>query len=134
VLDSSATLAWYFEDELTDALRALLKKIANSSAVAPSLWRFEVANGLQMAVRRKRIDAAYRDKSLINLAALPIHIDAECDSQVWTATVRLATNHGLTVYDAAYPELAQRRRLPLATLDMALAAAAKAAAVPLALS
>ena len=37
----------------------------------------------------------------------------------------------LTVYDAAYLELARRTGLPLATLDRELAAAARAAAVPL---
>jgi predicted nucleic acid-binding protein len=35
----------------------------------------------------------------------------------------------LTIYDAAYLELAQRKRLPLATLDIALARAARAAGV-----
>lgn len=129
VLDSSVTLAWHFEDESTDATRALLNRVADAGAVAPSLWRFEVANGLQMAVRRNRIDIAYRDRSLTSLAALDIRIDAESDGHVWSATVRLAEVHGLTVYDAAYLELAQRRRLPLATLDAALAKAASAAGV-----
>ena len=36
---------------------------------------------------------------------------------------------GLTAYDAAYLELAQRRRLPLATLDRALRDAATSAGV-----
>jgi len=47
----------------------------------------------------------------------------------WSATVKLADLHGLTIYDAAYLELAQRRRLPLATLDAALAAAARQSGV-----
>jgi predicted nucleic acid-binding protein len=64
-----------------------------------------------------------------NLAALDIEIDEESDAQVWSATVQLADRYRLTVYDAAYLELAQRSRLPLATLDVALATAAQAAGV-----
>jgi predicted nucleic acid-binding protein len=43
----------------------------------------------------------------------------------------LARRYRLTVYDAAYLELAQRQGVPLATLDGALAAAATAENVPL---
>ena len=64
-----------------------------------------------------------------NLAALNVEIDEGCDVQVWSATVRLADLYRLTVYDAAYLELAQRTRFPLATLDAVLATAARAAGV-----
>jgi predicted nucleic acid-binding protein len=43
----------------------------------------------------------------------------------------LARRHRLTVYDAAYLELALREVVPLATLDQALAAAAQAEGVSL---
>jgi len=75
-------------------------------------------------VRRGRHDAAFRDATLADLALLPIHIDPETDRQAWTATLRFAERHRLTLYDAAYLELAQRRDLPLATLDTELRAAA----------
>lgn len=132
VLDSSAALAWHFEDERTEEALALLNRVAESGAVAPALWQYEVANGLQVAMRRKRIDAAYRDRALANLAALDVAIDKDSDTHAWSATVRLAERHDLTVYNAAYLELAQRRRLPLATLDLALARAARAEGVELA--
>jgi predicted nucleic acid-binding protein len=45
--------------------------------------------------------------------------------------VRLARSYRLSVYDAAYLELALRNRIGLATLDAALARAAKAESVPL---
>ena len=108
----------------------VLQYVVAQGGVAPSLWRFEVANGLQMAIRRKRIDAAYRAASLVDLAVLPIAIDPDSDRHVWTATVQLAEQHGLTIYDAAYLELAQRRRLPLASLDRALRQAAISIGVP----
>jgi predicted nucleic acid-binding protein len=126
VIDASLTMTWYFEDEATPATDAVLDRIAEGGAVVPVLWRLEVANGFQSAIRRKRISAAYRDESLAALAQLPITVDADTDTHAWTSTLRLAERFGLTVYDACYLELAQRRRLPLATLDKALRKASAA--------
>lgn len=107
--------------------------MAERGAVVPSLWRLEVANGLLAAVRRGRLTAARRDALLAALLDMDIAIDTETDLHAWSGTVRLAEAHGLTAYDAAYLELAQRRRLPLATLDAALAQAAREAGVALSL-
>ena len=129
VLDSSATLAWVYSQETTEAISEVLARLTDRGAWVPSLWRLEVANVLEMNVRRGRHDAAFRDASLADLAVLPIGIDAETDRQAWGATVRLAARHRLTLYDAAYLELAQRRGLPLATLDKELRDAATAEGV-----
>lgn len=126
VLDGSLALAWQFEDEQTEPILALLDRVVEDGAIVPPLWRYEVANGLQIAIRRRRIDARRRDRALAYLSALDISIDQESEMHAWSATVRLAERHGLTVYDAAYLELAERRRLMLATLDEALARAARA--------
>ena len=66
---------------------AVLTQVAESGAAVPSLWRLEVANALQMAVRRKRIDAAFCDASRTDLRALAIDIDPDTDQQAWTATL-----------------------------------------------
>jgi predicted nucleic acid-binding protein len=95
------------------------------------LWRIEVANVLEMKVRGRRNDAVFRDNALTNLSLLPISIDQETDRQAWGATLRLAERHRLTLYDAVYLELALRRGIPLATLDIELRAAAKAEGVGL---
>jgi len=126
VVDASLAIAWYFEDESNEATEGVLDRVTESGAVVPGLWRLEVANAFQMAVRRKRIDAAYRDASLGELALMPITVDDETNSYAWTTTLRLAERFSLTLYDAAYLELAQRRSLPLATLDRNLRAAAPA--------
>ncbi len=124
VLDSSIALAMLYGDEATPAIQKILKKIVREGAWVPSLWRLEVANGLQGSVRRKRIDAAFRDASLADLAALPIETDEHTNDFAWSATLRLAERCGLTLYDASYLELALRLNLPLATLDKELRAAA----------
>jgi predicted nucleic acid-binding protein len=63
VLDASVTLSWYFEDERTPAANAVLDGVVATGAVVPSLWRAEVANGLRMALRRKRIDVNFRNQA-----------------------------------------------------------------------
>jgi predicted nucleic acid-binding protein len=129
VIDSSAALAWVYSEETTEAIAEVLARMTARGAWVPALWRLEVANVLQMSVRRGRHDAAFRDAALADLAVLPISIDADTDRQALGATLRLAARHRLTLYDAAYLELAQRRGLPLATLDQELRDAAAAEGV-----
>ena len=129
VIDASATLAWILQDEHTVETDRLFDAIANTGAVVPSLWRLEVANALQLSVRRGCISQKYRDASLKSLKALPITVDSETDAQAWDDTLKFAELYRLTVYDAAYLELALRRQLPIATRDNQLADAARAASV-----
>jgi predicted nucleic acid-binding protein len=124
VLDSSATLAWIFADEATATIRRLFEQVADDGAVVPALWRLEVANVLTGAVRRGRIDADFRQEALADLALLDITADPHTDARAWGETLSLADRFGLTLYDAAYLELARRRDLPLATLDGELRSAA----------
>jgi predicted nucleic acid-binding protein len=131
VLDSSVTIAWIYNEETTPPVLEVLDRIIASGAWVPALWRMEVANVLEMKVRRRRINAEFRDEALADLSLLPITIDAETDQHVWSATLQLAVRHQLTVYDAVYLELAVRRGLPLATLDRELRAAAQAEGVTL---
>jgi predicted nucleic acid-binding protein len=131
VIDASLTVAWYFEDETTPATDAILERVSEAGATVPTLWRLEVVNAFQSAIRRKRITAPYRDQSLAELTQMPITIDADTNVYAWTTTLRLAERFALTIYDSAYLELAQRRSLPLATLDAALREAAAALGVTL---
>jgi len=126
VLDSYVTLAWVYAAETTGAISDVLARVIESGAWVPALWRLEIANVLEMGVRKGRSDAAFRDAALADLALLPITVDQETDRHAWGATVKLAARHRLTLYDAAYLELARRRSLPLATLDAELRVAAAA--------
>lgn len=131
VLDSSATLAWIYGDETTEAIRLLYERIADQGALVPTLWRLEVANALTLAVRCGRIDTEFRDAALRDLAVLDIITDRQTDAHAWDGTLHLADAHRLTLYDAAYLELALRYALPLASLDRNLCAAANRAGVVL---
>jgi len=131
VLDSSVTLAWLYSDEITEAIRRIFEAVAEHGAVAPTLWRLEIANSLTVAVRRGRIDKEFRHAALSDLATLEITMDPQTGTNAWGQTLQLADQFGLTVYDAAYLELAVRRRLPLATLDEKLRAGATGCGVEL---
>jgi predicted nucleic acid-binding protein len=129
VLDSSATLAWIYSDEVTEGIRQLFDSVADTGALVPALWRLEVANSLTIAVRRGRIDAEFRRAALEDLALLDITTDNQTDTHAWAETLQFADRFRLTLYDAAYLELAHRRGVPLATLDEDLSAAALALGV-----
>jgi len=131
VLDSSATLAWSLDDEQDYAPGLLDAVTAAETAVVPMHWLLEVANGLCMAVRRRRLALDEPILVLAHIRELPIIIDLETTSRGWQEIPALAKTHGLTVYDAAYLELAMRLDAPLATLDQELSRAARAAKVPL---
>jgi predicted nucleic acid-binding protein len=129
VVDASLALSWLFLDEQTSERMKILDQVSASGAMVPSLWRLEMANALQFSVRRQRITSAYRDAAIHKLSLLPIQTDSETNVRAWTHTLHLADLHCLTVYDACYLELAIRSRLPLATRDVELIAAAGNAGV-----
>ncbi len=124
MLDNSVALAWCFEDEQTPSVMAVLDRVTEFGAVAPLLWPLEALNGLLVAERRRRVSASRRQTLAGFLRDLPIVLDLGTADHAWDMTARLAERFALTTYDASYLELAQRRQLPLASLDQALLAAA----------
>jgi predicted nucleic acid-binding protein len=128
-VDSSIALAWLLPDERAQDVDALADRLERDAAIAPSLWPLEVGNALVTARRRDRLTDRDVERLLGSLRELPVEIEAP-PPEPWLANlVALARKHGLTVYDSAYLELAQRRRVPLATLDARLAAACNATGV-----
>jgi len=127
VVDASVVLAWALQ-EAHNTATAALRRIENDEAVVPGLWWFEVRNGLLINERRGRITEAETTRFLQRIARLSTGVGGTPDETVLLA---LARRHRLTVYDAAYLELALREGLVLATLDEALARAAQAEQVRL---
>ncbi len=131
VLDASVAIAWVTEEQRTPAIQAVFDRLQREVACVPSLWWLEIANVLQMGVRRKRYSPSDRDAHLRDLAKYTIRTDPHTKTHAWTGTLTLADRHVLTLYDAAYLELALRRNFPLATLDRELRQAATVEGVPL---
>jgi predicted nucleic acid-binding protein len=123
VVDVSVTAVWAFQDEQHPIASAALDLMPGDGALAPSLWWYELRNVLLVNELRRRLTSADTAEFLRDLAELRITIDTD---PIEDAIFTLARRHRLTFYDAAYLELALRSRSPLATLDDALAAAARA--------
>src|SRR5258707_4806691 len=101
VLDASVTAAWFLTDKMDEAADGALDRLIDGAASVPWLWLFEVRNLLVVAEKRGRIDRAETSQALEMLAALNIIIDTAPDSDM---VMRLARQHRLSVYDAAYLE------------------------------
>jgi predicted nucleic acid-binding protein len=130
VIDASITASWCFDDEATDASRALLRSLPDRQVVVPVLWHAECANLLVTAQRRHRVSTERCAELLELLGGLPIETDDETD-RIRGPVFRLAEAHQLTIYDAVYLELVSRRGIALATRDKALRRAAVAIDVAL---
>jgi predicted nucleic acid-binding protein len=132
VIDGSTALGFLLADEEPESATRVLDAIENGvPTIVPAHWCVEVANGLIMAERRKRVSQAEASEALNLVAALPVVTDEQTAQRAFSDTAALARQYGLTIYDAAYLELAMRRGASLATTDGALAKAAKAAGVPI---
>jgi predicted nucleic acid-binding protein len=132
VVDASVALAAVLPGEVrgSDAMQ-LMETVAKLGARVPSHWSLEVCNGILLAERRARISADIGDELRQEMDDLPVEVDSETRRGAFGITTALARRHRLTVYDAAYLELALRLALPLATFDTPLARAAAAEGVAL---
>ena len=121
IADASVGVAWAVPSQASNATDDLLDQVAaGTPLIAPTLWPFEVANSLLVLLRRKKILAPERDRALGALARLPLVLDDEGPRLALGRISTLAIEHGLSVYDATYLELAIRQKLPLASRDEAL--------------
>lgn len=129
VLDCSVTMAWLFEDEASADSDQILDSLQDSHAVVPTIWPLEVSNVLLLAMRKKRLSATKAAGFIDALALLPIVVDQTTSTRAMHSIFTLADSLQITVYDAAYLELAIREKIPLATLDRELLKAAHASGV-----
>lgn len=125
VIDCSFILAWGQNEQEFAACYGVLERVVHQGGLVPAIWALEVANGLLGGLKRKKITSQQVKNILADIADLPIEVDRRTHELAWTRILSLAERHGLTTYDAAYLELATRHGCVLATLDAALAKAAK---------
>lgn len=132
IADASVAVGWVHPAQATPQTTAMLDTIAEGATLeVPALWPLEVANALTVLVRRRKLTEDERQTGLGWLRGLRLRVDHEMASLAFSRLSELATNHGLSVYDAAYLELAQRRHLVLGCKDGPLRKAAKQAGVGL---
>jgi predicted nucleic acid-binding protein len=128
VIDASILAAWFLDEKSDPRVEAAFDTVARVETLAPSLFYYEIRNALLVSERRNRITEAMSAAFLRDLGLLPIRLEPTGDD---ASLMTLARKWKLTVYDAAYLELAKREKLPLATLDRALEKAAFAEGVVL---
>ena len=103
------------------ACRTSHASLTEHGAIVPGVWWYELRNALVMNERRGRLSSSDTAATLADLRQLRILIDQVHDEDV---VVALAREHHLSVYDAAYIEVALRQTLPIASLDKRLRQAA----------
>jgi predicted nucleic acid-binding protein len=115
VVDTSILVSLVIEGDLTDTVMRLRKRDADW--VAPILWRSELCNVLATHVRLSRVDlpdaiAHFRaaDKAMRGMG---YQVEPE-------RVLRMASEHGLTGYDAEFAALALDLGVPLVTTDREL--------------
>jgi predicted nucleic acid-binding protein len=130
VIDASIASAWCFPDEQTDYTRAVFQAVSSSAvdSVAPRLWAYEIRNSVLMGIRRGRISKPDSEQFLLSLNELNVRLSEPAS---YDDVFSLAQQHGLTVYDAAYLDIAMQERLPLASLDGQLVRAAEKVGIQL---
>ena len=124
VLDASVAVAWCFEREATPHTAQILEMLVEGEAVVPAIWPFELANALLRAERNKRVTRAETVTFLNQLQGLAILVEQDVPGRVFREILSLGREQNISVYDAAYLDLAMRQGLPLATSDQELAKAA----------
>lgn len=131
MLDASVALRWFLDaSPPAYAVRVRNLLLSGNQALVPSLWHLEVANALVIAERRRSLDSAELDRSLQRIEQLlTIAIQTDSEFVPVRQASKVARSFSLSAYDASYLFLAERKGLPLATLDHELSLAAHASGV-----
>lgn len=128
VLDASAAISWFLEDE-KDKVSSAIDLLGEGRAIVPSIWTWEIANALLVAERRIRLPNWESASILRKLLALPIDFEQKVEGETLLSILLISREFDLSVYDGAYLEVALRRQVPLATIDARLQKAAKKSGV-----
>lgn len=131
VIDASMALSWHFPDERSPRSEAVDALSDTQTLVVPQHWFAEVANGLLFCGRRPGSSLEEQARYLSRLGTLELQVDTIEGEDVFERVLPLARAHGLTMYDALYLELAERRGLPLASFDTDLNKAARRVGIEL---
>lgn len=126
VIDASIAATWCFPDEHTEYTNAVLLAVRESGAVVPRLWAYELRNSILVGLRRNRITKSHAEDLLYSISVLPVRLT---DPVSYDRVFELAHRQSLTVYDAAYVDVAMQEGLRLATLAGAQIRAARTAGV-----
>ena len=118
VIDPSAVLAVLLHEP---ERASLIESTRQAVLIAPASLPWEIGNALIAGLRRKRLRLADVKAAWRSFEEIPMRL---VDVDMGRA-LEVAAEHRLYAYDAYVLEAALSRRLPLLTLDSALARAAR---------
>lgn len=119
VIDASLVLCLLLPDEKRKSLAEKILRAYQGSKIsflAPSLLKFEVANGLRTAVKRKRINQSLAQR----LLGLFLKLRIDYQDVNFIKALNLALKLDLSAYDASYLALSRQLKLHLLSLDQKL--------------
>ena len=132
VFDASFVGAQIIPNEKDQQVENLYNAIKyDDEKYAPQLLWYEIANIFYNLCRRKRYFFDEIERFFPLLADMRLQCDAETGSEYSRRLLRLCHEYDLSSYDAAYLELAERKKAVLCSLDKGLRAAAKKHGIPL---
>jgi predicted nucleic acid-binding protein len=120
VIDASTVGSFILPDEATHLNEAVEAVLLDAQLIQPIHWPIELAGLVLKASRRNRLPITARASARDKIALLISAADIE-PRHAAVAAFDLAVEYHISVYDAAYLELAQRLDLPLMTRDGPLA-------------
>jgi predicted nucleic acid-binding protein len=125
VLDASAALARVLPSQRTAASHAFFNSDSLPHFIAPTIFAWEVRHALLKAERGGRASSDQANDGALALDGLAKRISWDDTSQSFARLVALARAENLSLFDAAYLDLAIAENASLASRDVGLIEAAK---------
>lgn len=120
IIDASVALAWLLPDEKSSHADVIYRDFKNNKIkiMAPSIFFYEILSGIRNALLRKRIDKRGAKQLAVRvLAILPDFIDFQ---EIVQEAFQLSIKYPISIYDASYVALAQKKKLSFYTADQKL--------------
>lgn len=127
IVDASVAVSWCAVQQADASTWAAVAAVTERGGLAPPHFFLDVAAALRGLEQRGRLRAERLERFLSDLLTFPVLIDDAAGRDRLPDSLLLSRRHALTMYDAAYLELALGTVASLATRDQPLAAAAQAA-------
>lgn len=129
VLDVSVAVPWVIRSLSTSYTDGVVRSLVRVTTIVPGSWLMDLAGAVRVFEQRGWYAPSQVSTNLSVLDGFAIQIDDQTNDRAWGDILTLGRTHNISACQAAYLELALRRRLPLATINTTLTAAAGAAGV-----
>jgi predicted nucleic acid-binding protein len=121
VLDASFSAAVILPDEETEEIKWAFSTIGEADEISvPHIWWYEMGNILRKNILRKRYTYEEALTFIPQVSTFYAVTDSSLGCLYTQKLFQLANDYELSVYDAAYLELALRKHAALCALDKGL--------------